>query len=178
MICGTKVRLRGKKLSDARNDYIWQSDPELARLDAAPVLRVAFPVYLLDYTDQLHDAGLSRCPLAVETIDGTHIGNCTCYDINENKGEAQLGIMIGDSRNWDKGYGTDAITTIVNYIFINTNLKRIFLKTLDWNRRARKCFEKCGFTQCGQLNRNGHKFVVMELKREQWGNNGRSEVDR
>ena len=167
-IVGSKIKLRGKKLSDVRNDYIWQSDTELARLDAAPVLSVSFPVYLLDYTAQLHDSGSKRYPFAVETIDGKHIGNCICYDVNEGKGEAQVGIMIGDRNYWDKGYGTDAVTTLVDHIFLNTNLKRIYLKTLDWNLRAQKCFKKCGFTPCGQLNRNGNNFVVMELRCEQW----------
>ena len=166
VIFGNKVKLRGKKLSDARNDYRWQSDPELTKLDAAPGLSVSFSVYLLDYTNQLHDSGLKRYPFAVETLDGKHIGNCTCYDINKAKGEAQLGIMIGDRSYWDKGYGTDAVTTLVNHIFLNTNLKRVYLKTLDWNLRAQKCFKKCGFTPCGYLNMDGNYFVLMELKRE------------
>ena len=178
-IIGNKVRLRGKSLSDVRNDYMWQSDPEIARLDAAPLLSVSFPVYLLDYTDQLHRSKLNRYPFAVETFDGKHIGNCTCYDVNETNGEAQLGIIIGDRNYWDKGYGTDAVTALVNHVFLNTNLKRIYLKTLDWNLRAQKCFENCGFTPCGQLNRNGNNFVVMELKREQWEKQrDRSEVDK
>lgn len=168
VIVGNKVKLREKRLSDARDDYVWQSDPELARLDAAPVFKVSFPVYLLDYTDQLHDPGLNRYPFAVETADGKHIGNCTCYDFNEDKGEAQLGIIIGDRDYWDKGYGTDAVSTIVNYIFLHTNLKRIYLKTLDWNLRAQNCFQNCGFSPYGQLNRDGHNFVLMELHRKQW----------
>lgn len=168
VIIGNKVRLRGKSLSDARNDYMWQSDLELAHLDAAPLLRVSFPIYLLEYTNQLHNSKVNRYPFAVETFDGKHIGNCTCYDINEAKGEAQLGIMIGDRNYWDKGYGTDALTAMVNHVFLNTNLKRIYLKTLEWNLRAQKCFEKCGFMPCGQLHRNGQIFVVMEIRREQW----------
>ena len=168
VIVGSKVKLRRKKLSDARNDHMWQSDTELARLDASPVLSASFPFYLLDYTDQLHDSDPNRYPLAVETLYGKHIGNCTCYDIDENKREAQLGIMIGDRNYWDRGYGTDAVITMVNHIFLNTNLKRIYLKTLDWNRRAQKCFQNCGFTPYGTLNRNSSNFVLMELRREQW----------
>jgi RimJ/RimL family protein N-acetyltransferase len=164
---GNRVKLREKRLTDARNDYAWQSDTELTRLDAAPLLSIAFPVYLLEYAHQLHNFGSSRYPLAVETLDGRHIGNCSCYDINDARGEAQLGIMIGDRNYWDKGYGSDAVTTLVNHIFLNTNLKRIYLKTLDWNLRAQKCFKKCGFTPCGQLQHNGNNFVVMELKRRQ-----------
>jgi RimJ/RimL family protein N-acetyltransferase len=168
IIVGNKVRLREKRLSDAHNDYKWQSDPELARLDAAPVLTVPYPFYLLDYTDQLRSPTSNRFPFAVETFEGKHIGNCTCYDVNKKKGEAELGIMIGEHDYWDKGYGADAVTTLVNYVFLNTKLRRIHLKTLDWNRRAQKCFTNCGFTPCGRFSRNSNNFVVMELKREQW----------
>jgi ribosomal-protein-alanine N-acetyltransferase len=167
-IVGSKVRLRLKKLSDVRNDYRWQSDPELARLDAAPVLKASLPVYLLDYTDWIYKPGPSRYPLAIETLDGKHIGNCTCYDIDADKSEAQLGIMIGERDYWDTGYGTDAVRTLANHVFLNTGLQRIYLKTLDWNLRAQKCFENCGFTPCGHLHRNGNDFVIMELRREQW----------
>ena len=170
-LVGNKVRLRTKKLSDARNDYRWQSDPQLARLDAAPLLSVSFPAYLMDYVDQMHKPGLKTCSFAIETADGRHIGNCTCYDIDDAKGEVQLGIMIGDRSYWDKGYGTDAVITIVNHIFSNTKLGRIHLKTLDWNLRAQECFKRSRFTPCGLLHQNGKNFVVMELRREQWEKN-------
>ncbi|GAI02420.1 unnamed protein product, partial [marine sediment metagenome] len=88
--------------------------------------------------------------------------------IDEAKDEAELGIMICNRDYWDKGYGTDAVTTLVNHIFLQTNLKRIYLKTLDWNQRAQKCFKKCGFTPYGHLARDGYNFVLMELHRKQW----------
>jgi RimJ/RimL family protein N-acetyltransferase len=168
VIVGKKVKLREKKLSDVHNDHRWQSDTELARLDASPLLRIPFPAYLLDYAGEIRKSRLDRYQLAVETFDGKHIGNCTCYDIDMTRGEVQLGIMIGDRNYWDKGYGADTITTLVNHIFLNTNIKRVYLKTLDWNLRAQKCFKNCGFTPYGQLNRDGNNFVVMELHREQW----------
>jgi RimJ/RimL family protein N-acetyltransferase len=165
---GGKVKLREKKLADVRNDYRWQSDPELTRLDAAPMLTMPFSVYLLDYAAEIHRPKLNKYPLAVETLDGRHIGNCTCYDIDEKKGEAQLGILIGDRDYWDKGYGADTVNTMVDHVFQTTGLHRLYLKTLDRNLRAQKCFQKCGFKPCGYLNRNGHNFLLMELKREQW----------
>jgi RimJ/RimL family protein N-acetyltransferase len=167
-INGEKTRLREKKLTDVRADYHWQSDPELAKLDAAPTLIISFALYLLDYTSAMHEDDHYRYPLAVETLEGKHIGNCTCYDIDEKKGEAQIGIMIGDHDYWNKGYGADAITTLVNHIFRNSRLSRLHLKTLDWNIRAQKSFTKCGFTPCGWMKREGYNFMLMELFRDQW----------
>jgi RimJ/RimL family protein N-acetyltransferase len=171
-IRGTKIRLREKKLSDVRNDYRWQTDPELANLDAAPVLITSFSLYLLDYATALNRSHPNRFPLAIETLEGQHIGNCTCYDIDDKKREAQLGIIIGNRDYWDKGYGADAVSTIVDHVFQTTQIHRLYLKTLDWNLRAQKCFAKCGFAPFGHLRRNGYDFTLMELKREQWEKRG------
>lgn len=168
MIIGSKTILRGKRLSDAQDDYIWQKDPELAQLDAVPPLATTFSRYLSGYTSELHHPPLGRREFAVETLDGEHIGNCVYYNINETKGEAELGIVIGNRDYWDKGYGADAVTTLVNHMFSQVNFKRIYLKTLDWNKRAHKCFQKCGFTPCGHLSRDGFNFMLMDILREQW----------
>ena len=168
MITGSKVILRHKRLADAANDYTWQTDPELAELDATPPLDITFPDYLSSYACELHYPSQSRHPLAIETLDGKHIGNCVYYELNEAKGEAELGIMIGNRDYWDQGYGADAVATLLSYIFRRPNLKRIYLKTLDWNNRAQRCFEKCRFTQYGYTVRDGCRFVLMEIHRKQW----------
>ena len=168
MSTGKKIVLRDKKLADARDDYAWQTDPELTRLDAAPQLAITFAHYLLDYTNELHSSDSTKRRFAIETLDGKHIGNCGYYSIDETKGEAELGVTIGNRDYWNKGYGTDAVTTLVDYIFRETNLNRIHLKTLDWNIRAHKCFQKCGFTPCGHSFRGKYSFILMEIHRKQW----------
>jgi len=179
MLIGSKIKLRDKRLVDAWNDYTWRTDPELAQLDAIPQLATAFAEYLSIYTAELYHPTPTRHPFAIETPDGKHIGNCSFYNIDESEGEAELGILIGNRNYWDKGYGTDATTTLVNYIFHHTNLQRIHLKTLESNQRAQRCFQKCGFKLCGHLERDGHSFILMEMYRHQWqGANIRGETKR
>ena len=168
MIIGNKTKLRKKRLADALNDYAWQTDHELARLDAAPQLTMTFSQYLSHYANELRYSPSTRHPFAVEILDGKHIGNCVYYGVDETKGEAELGIVIGNRDYWDKGYGTDAVITLVSHIFRQTNLNRIYLKTLDRNTRAQKCFQKCGFTAYGHMVRDGFNFVLMEIYRKQW----------
>jgi RimJ/RimL family protein N-acetyltransferase len=168
MILGSKIKLREKGLADAPNDYAWHTDPELAALDAAPLLHIGYPQYLADYTSEMRYPTPNRQRFAIETLDGEHVGNCTYYGIDEPRGEAELGIMIGDRNYWNKGYGADAVTTLVNHIFHKTKLNRIHLKTLKTNTRAQKCFAKCGFTRYGRSKRDGYNFVLMELNREEW----------
>jgi RimJ/RimL family protein N-acetyltransferase len=168
MITGTKVRIREKQLEDARNDYQWQTDTELSDLDAVSPLDLPFSAYLKEYREQLHHPSSTRRNYAIETLDAIHIGNCVYYNIDNENLEAEVGIMIGNRDYWSKGYGTDAITTLVNFIFKHSGFKRLYLKTLEKNIRAQHSFLKCGFKPYGHLERDGYNFLLMELTRAHW----------
>ena len=168
MIVDSRVKLRNKRIADAKDDYKWQTDPELSKLDASPLLTINYSQYLSEYAFELCSPSSTRKEFAVETLEGKHVGNCVYYGIDGAKGEAELGVMIGDPDYWDKGYGTDAVNALINYIFSQTKLNRIHLKTLDWNIRAQNCFKKCGFKQNGHLVRDEFSFLLMEMYRFQW----------
>jgi RimJ/RimL family protein N-acetyltransferase len=163
-LTGDKVRLRPKRLRDALNDYQWRKDAELCRLDATQPTNSSFEDYL-KLAAGAPSCSSQSCHFAIETLDGKHIGNCSYFGIDEANGDAEIGIMIGDKAYWNRCYGTYAMRTVLNYIFSQTSLKRIHLKTLDWNIRAQKCFEKCGFTSCGNLTQGEHSFILMEIRR-------------
>lgn len=157
---GRKAVLREKQLGDASNDFSWATDRELMRLDAGEPYPMPFSVFLIAYPDGIADPDKKQ--FAIETLDGNHIGNCVCYNIDTIRKEAELGILVGDRSYWGKGYGTDAVKTLMDYIFQELGIKRIFLHTLEWNIRAQECFERCGFIPCGRIVRKGHEFVEME----------------
>ena len=165
MIKGIKIVLREKRLKDAANDYAWKSDAELAYLDATLPLVMPFSEYLFSYAEELHYANTRGHRYAIETLDGRHIGNCSYYNLDENKEEAELGILIGERSFWEKSYGADAVIALLNHGFEELNLKRIYLHTLEWNVRAKKCFQKCGFVPCGNINRGGQNFIIMDIKK-------------
>jgi len=162
------ITLRKKRLSDAGNDYSWYTDRELSSLDATSPLTMAFEDYLEDFASELYYPYPGRHSFAIETQDGKHIGNCVYYNLDTEKRETELGIMIGNRDYWNKGFGTCAVNTLVSYIFNRTQLNRIYLKTLTNNHRAQECFMKCNFTKCGHMNKNGYKFLLMELYRDKW----------
>ena len=162
---GDRVALRPKRLTDAHNDYAWRSDEELARFDAAPPLKMAFNDYQTAYAQELHYPSIYHCSYAIEDDEGQHIGNIMYYNYDSRRGEAELGISIGDRRYWSKGYGTDAVATFVRYLFDNLHLDRVFLNTLDWNVRAQRAFQKAGFVPCGRMRRDGHTFITMDIRR-------------
>jgi len=164
MIKGTKVVLREKRIEDAVDDYTWKTDDELARLDATIPLDIPFSLFLSGYAEELRYANMRGHRFAIEALDGKHIGNCAYYNFDECKEETELGIIIGVRDYWNMGYGKDVVNILVKEIFEKTKLKRIYLHTLEWNTRAKECFQKCGFVSCGKVVRWGQTFIRMEIK--------------
>ena len=163
---GRRVVLRLKRLSDAAQDYAWRADEELARFDATSPLRLSFKEYLRNWELDMRFTDIARRTLAIEDEEGRRIGNLMYYNVDRWRKEAEVGISIGLREYWGRGYGTDAMRALVRYLFRSTDFRRLYLHTLDWNVRAQKSFRKAGFVPCGTAYRDGHTFMVMEVRRE------------
>jgi ribosomal-protein-alanine N-acetyltransferase len=163
---GRRVILRRKRLSDTEDDYAWRSDDELARYDAVPPLRISFSDFQTSFLAQVRYPDRARRSYAIEDENGHHIGNAMYYNLREAMGEAELGITIGDRRYWGRGYGSDAVQALVELVFREKGLRRMFLHTLEWNVRAQRCFQKAGFEPRGLVRRDGRNFLLMEIMRQ------------
>ena len=170
---GDKVILRQKRIEDAFHDYQWRIDPELSKLDATFPLRIRYKDFVRYSLDEIEYPSRRSRRLAIDTKEGVHIGNCMYYDLDERRGQTELGIMIGDRDYWGDGYGTDAVIILVSHIFRTmSSINKVFLHTLDWNNRARKAFGKAGFLEVRAVKRDGHNFVLMESVRADCDRNG------
>ena len=168
LIKGQMVILREKSIEDAADDYRWRTDEELAKLDATRPINMSFSDFRSYVEEEIRSPSPRSKRLAIDTTSGKHIGNFMYYDIDLRRGEAELGIMIGDRLYWGKGYGSDVILAVRDYLFSKTTLNRLYLHTLEWNERARKSFIKAGLREVEQVSRGGVKFVLMETLRSEW----------
>ncbi len=85
------------------------------------------------------------------------IGTVSLENIDKINRTATLGIFIGDKKYRGKGYGVEAIRLILEYGFKYMNLYNIKLDLIEFNTRALKCYEKCGFKEYGR--RRKCKFI-------------------
>ncbi|MBZ2175416.1 GNAT family N-acetyltransferase [Schnuerera sp. xch1] len=58
--------------------------------------------------------------------------------------DSVLGIVF-DPNNVNKGYGTEAITTFLDYYFNEMNMRKMYLDVAKFNKRALRCYKKSGF---------------------------------
>ena len=173
--------MRDKRTEDAEKDYIWRSDPELARLDAAIPLTMSFERYMKLFEDQLKYPTPGSHHYSIDAVDSDSqevkfIGNCMYYDLDTVNMEAELGIVIGDRDYWSDGYGHDAVTTLLEHLFTARDLKRVYLHTLEWNMRAQRSFSKSGFEPLKPVRRMAHDFILMEVLRADWIANAKARL--
>jgi RimJ/RimL family protein N-acetyltransferase len=108
------------------------------------------------------DQGSRTIRLGIFLNDGTVIGDVALQDIDRNNRKCSIGIGIAKIENRLKGYGKQAIKSMVNYGFNYIGLERITANTLEINISAQKSLEKIGFILEGierkAIYMNGNKY--------------------
>jgi RimJ/RimL family protein N-acetyltransferase len=157
VIVGASVRLRPIERDDLPHFVEWFGDPEV---------RHHLDLYLpfsLAQEERWFESLLERLDrqeavmLTIETVEGAHIGNVSLMPINWKDRSAELGITIGDKSYWDKGYGSDAVRTMVRVAFRKMNLHRVYLRVHEDNARGIRCYEKVGFRHEGTMRESVFK---------------------
>ena len=95
----------------------------------------------------------------IEEKSRRFIGNIELMDLTDTEGE--LGIAI-TAEMQNQGYGTEAVSAMVQYGFNHFGLTRIFLRTSPGNVRAIRVYEKCGFREYNRTDNH----VCMEISRQ------------
>ena len=148
MIPGERTQLRRIERTDIPTFVRWFSDPAVREF-----LLINRPISLVEeeswFEAQLRDQ--SSEIFAIETLDGTHIGNIGLHDINWVHRRAEMGIVIGEKEYWGRGFGSDAICALLAFAFNEMNLHRIYLQVYEDNERAIQAYKKCGFKLEGTL---------------------------
>lgn len=163
-----RLRLREKRIEDARAEYAWRKDPEVSRYDATAPLILSYAEYVQQYERELRFANPTRHGYAIETAEGEHIGALMYYNADHASGAAEYGISIGPAESRGAGLGTEATVAFLRFAWRTLPLRRIYLHTLEWNERARRSFERAGFRPTRTVRRHNERFLRMEARREWW----------
>lgn len=167
-IVGDRIYLRGITREDiAGNMANWPNDSEVTEYMVMGTVPNSGPLYCSwDSIDReyekLRESKRDVIFAIVENKKDLLIGIAGLYEINWLSRFAELRIVIGEKKFWNKGYGTEAVNLLVEYGFDKLNLHKVELGVNASDERANKAYIKAGFVYEGTKRhyhfRNGRYY--------------------
>lgn len=150
----------------------WLNDPDLMRYSEQRH-RVHTIESCLKYWQSFE--GTPNYFWAIEEVEEGigHIGNINAY-IDEINFLADVGILIGDKHAKNKGYGTETLISVCNYLFLKVWIRKLTAGTLSVNIPMLKLMRRIGMVEDGIRKRHyvfsdqEEDMVHMALFKEKW----------
>lgn len=162
LLPGRQVTLRSARAGDQGILERLRADPEIDHymgVDAQGPTLLWRHVYLGDQSGALVD-------LVVADTRDQPIGLVSLWDRTIPHQAAELSIWIGEGHR-NGGNGTEALRLTLRYAFDDVKLHKVYLRVLEYNTRAIRTYEKCGFRVEGVLrdemrvNGTWHALIYM-----------------
>ena len=160
----------------AKAEVRWQRDTEFVRLADSDPSQLSSEKKIKEWFDKQAEDGPrpERYSFSVRTLDeDKHIGFLGLW-VDLIHSEAWVGLASGEREFWSKGYGSNMMKLCLQYVFLELGLERLSLGLHEYNPRALRSYEKCGFRLEGRTRkdvmREGRRTdtLWMGILREEW----------
>lgn len=172
MLEGKSIILRVAEKEDATLLAQWLNDPEFQG-DSQDFPAQVSKVQLEKRISEPLSSPMQWVDFIIEKKDGTKIGWMSHYIGSQNFGWMEIGyVLIPSERR--KGYGTEAIQIVVDYLFLTKEIVRIQAVTNVKNIGSQRVLEKANFKREGTLRKalyvrgewtDGYLYSIL---REEW----------
>ena len=85
----------------------------------------------------------------VVEAEGAFLGVARLHSFDA--GSARFAVGFFDPARLGKGYGAEVTRLVLDYAFGKLHLEEVTLAVLDFNERARRCYQGCGFREVGRV---------------------------
>lgn len=174
MLLGERVRLRSIERDDLARLWSFNNDLDVELAGGGdPPMPQSYDRLVAEFEQQVSSGGRDGNSFAIES-DGLFIGQCALFNINAVARTCELGITIGDSAYWGRGYGRESVMLLLDYGFRHHNLHKVWLHVHASNVRAVRSYQACGFVAEGRLREHVwcdgqyDDVLVMGILRTEW----------
>ncbi|HEY1167755.1 MAG TPA: GNAT family protein [Candidatus Limnocylindrales bacterium] len=172
-IPGRLVVLRRHRAENLRAFTRWYSDPEVARLTRYQQSPLSNDEVQRFFYARILGSDFLAMAIHVRESDRL-IGTCAFSQLDGDNGSTLFHITIGEQDAWGMGYGTEATELMLAHAFSRLALHRVALTVFEFNSRAIRSYEKCGFVVEGRARqailRDGRFWdeIHMSILAEEW----------
>ena len=171
------IRFRPVEKDDLKLLYKWENDFELMMYSRSKPLNFVS----MEQLERQYDKWMKEnkeIHFIVELIDTNEpIGTAVIRKEEwSNVKNADIGTYIGKKEYWGKGYGKQITVALLEMCFIFLNMERCEAWSVEYNTRAHKTLETCGFKKGGVMRQtvlvNGKKWnsYHFDMLREEYIN--------
>jgi len=170
---GKNVLLRPVRASDIPRQRVFFKDAELAELDSSSP-QVYAEIDVEEFFQMRFVSGGERESLLAVEIREEYVGYGGLMNLEKSNKVFELGIVIGDRRYWNRGYGKEIVKVLLQHGFRELDGRKIELTTHQRNERALACFSACGFKEDRRVHGatlfDGQyvDMIEMSITREMW----------
>lgn len=124
----------------------WQAlqDPEVLRFTGTHTKFTRERVE--DWTGKLPGRDDRADYAILRASDRAYVGDASLSDLDEDNQSMSFRIALIE---FGQGYGTEATRLMLDYAFDVVGVHRVTLEVFDFNKRAQRVYEKCGFVREG-----------------------------
>ncbi|MBM7553203.1 GNAT family N-acetyltransferase [Thalassobacillus pellis] len=173
MFTADRIHLRKVTESDAVIYHDWRNNMEVME-NTNPELDVHTFKETETFIQSICQSSSSKSYIIELNENNMPIGIVSLVHIDYKNRNAECIIDIGNKDYWGKGYGTQAMTLLLNYSFYELNLHKVYLRVFSFNQRAIHLYERLGFEKEGELkdqifrNGNWHGITYLAIFQEKY----------
>jgi len=163
---GERIWLRHPQMPDAHFVFHWERDDEVWRYDPHRPFSQSMTDFLPIFERNYVRGNGRQFWFIIEDEQHIPIGTITYFNVDQRAGQAEMGLGVGDKTRWGKGYGREAIRTLVQHLFTQPYFVRLYAETALANLPARKAVVKAGFDEIGQIfdpRSSGDPWILLEV---------------
>lgn len=169
------IRIRPIEGEDLKLLHEWENDFEVIMYSRnTPINFVNMPQLEKRYEEWVKDEREQR--FIIELVDSKEAIGIARLEQEDwaNVRSADVGTYIGKKELWGKGYGLQITVALLEMVFNQLNMDRCGASSVEYNVRAHKVLEACGFRKAGVVRQsafvNGRKWdrVYFDILREEY----------
>jgi diamine N-acetyltransferase len=174
-LTGVRVRLRAIEPGDEDILFKWENDQKYWQVSntLTPFSRHILRQYLEHSHLDIFQAKQLR--LVIEAIEpDMPVGLIDLFDFDPHHQRAGIGILIGDSAEWGKGYAKESLRILLRYVFSVLLLNQVYCSIDESNTASLNLFKDAGFRITGIKEKWNRTFTgwtnewFLQITSEDW----------
>lgn len=149
VLTGRRVRLEPLTPAVLEDYFAALADPEVNRFTGTHAMADRAEIEAWLVTRQEHHDRADWA--AVRAEDSMFLGEAVLNELDPDNESANYRVWLAGTHLFGQGYGTEITRLVIDFALGTVGLHRVSLGVYDFNPRAQRVYEKCGFSHEGRL---------------------------